>query len=435
MQETKPRPWMPPRQQVSHEWGDYAPRLGRRFAAATLSGRRAMKLGFTPGQEAFRQEAAAWLKRQLNGPFKSLRGVSSLTAKAAERKIWEQALGAAGWSAIGWPKEFGGRDADLAQQVIFAEEYARAQAPARLGHMGVELAGPTILAFGDQAQKSRFLPRIAAGKDIWCQGYSEPNAGSDLADVQTKARLKRGRWVIEGQKIWTSLAQFADWCFVLCRTEAGSRGRAGLSYLLAPMRQEGVTIKPIRQLTGEAEFNEVFFDGAVTDAANVVGAPGEGWRVAMGTLAFERGISTLAQQMDFRNELDKVIARAKANGAVRDPAIRRRIARAWRGLQIMRASALRMLSDGGAGALSGPAYTYKIYWAGWRRDLGELAMDVLGQAGEITGDDYALDELTRLYLATRADTIYGGANQIQRNLIAERTLGLPKEFRPDRGET
>ena len=394
-----------------------------------------MKLGFTPQQEAFRQEAAAWLEQQLSGPFKSLRGVSSLTAKAAERKVWERALGAAGWSAIGWPGQFGGRDADLAQQVIFAEEYARARAPARLGHMGVELAGPTILAFGDQAQKSRFLPRIAAGEDIWCQGYSEPNAGSDLANVQTKARLERGRWVIEGQKIWTSLAQFADWCFVLCRTEAGSKGRTGLSYLLAPMRQAGVTVKPIRQLTGEAEFNEVFFDGAATDAANVVGAPGEGWRVAMGTLAFERGISTLAQQMDFRNDLDKIIARAKANGAVRDPTIRRRIARAWRGLQIMRASALRMLSDSGPGALSAPAYTYKIYWAGWRRDLGELAMDVLGQAGEITGEDYALDELTRLYLATRGDTIYGGANQIQRNLIAERALGLPKELRPDRAKT
>ena len=390
-----------------------------------------MKLGFTAQQEAFRQEAADWLERQLSGPFASLRGLSSLTAKAAERKLWEQALGAAGWSAIGWPKQYGGRDADLAQQVIFAEEYARARAPARLGHMGVELAGPTILAFGNAAQKSRFLPGIAAGEDIWCQGYSEPNAGSDLANVRTKAHMEQGRWIIEGQKVWTSLAQFADWCFLLCRTEAGSKGRAGLSYLLAPMRQAGVTIKPIRQLTGEAEFNEVFFDGAATDAANLVGAPGKGWRVAMGTLAFERGLSTLAQQMDFRNDLGKIIARAKANGAVRDPDIRRRIARAWRGLQIMRASALRMLSDNSSGALSGPAYTYKIYWATWRRDLGELAMDVLGQAGELAvGEDCALDELTRLYLSSRADTIYGGANQIQRNLIAERALGLPKEMRP-----
>ena len=393
-----------------------------------------MKIGFTAAQEAFRSEAAAWLEAQLSGPFKRVRGVTSLTAMPEERAAWERELGRAGWSAIGWPSEYGGRDADLAAQVIFAEEYARARAPARLGHMGVELAGPTILHFGNDEQRARFLPKISAGEEMWCQGYSEPGAGSDLSNVRTKAWLEEGadgpQWVIEGQKIWTSLAQFADWCFVLCRTTEGSSGREGLSYLLVPMRQPGVDIRPIRQMTGEADFNEVFFDRAVTAAGNIVGEAGDGWRVAMGTLAFERGVSTLAQQMQFNNELQQIVGAAKANGRAADPRIQQRIARSWRGLQIMRASALRMLSGGDEGALSGPAYTYKIYWATWHRELGELAMDVRGQAAEIAPHDaYEFDELTRLYLFSRADTIYAGTNQIQRNLISERALGLPKEPR------
>jgi alkylation response protein AidB-like acyl-CoA dehydrogenase len=392
-----------------------------------------VKLSFTPEQETFRREVAGWLEQQLAGPFADIRGITSQTAAAERRLEWEQTLGAAGWSAIGWPERYGGRDADLAQQVIFAEEYARARAPGRLGHMGVELAGPTILAFGSEAQKERFLPRMSAGEEMWCQGYSEPGAGSDLSNVRTRARLEEGpegrRWVIEGQKIWTSLAQFAHWCFVICRTEPGSEGRQGLSYLLVPMDQPGIEIRPIRQMTGEADFNEVFFDGAVTAAENVVGEPGEGWRVAMGTLSFERGVSTLAQQMHFRNELDQIIEAANGNGAARDPLIRQRIAKAWRGLQTMRASALRMLSGADSGALSGPQFTYKIYWASWHRELGELAMDVLGQAGEVALCDYEFADLPRMFLFSRADTIYAGTNQIQRNLISERALGLPKEPR------
>ena len=392
-----------------------------------------MKLAFTQEQEAFRAEVAAWLDEQLSGPFADIRGIASQTAAAPRRREWEKVLGKSGWSVIGWPKEYGGREADLPQQVIFAEEYARARAPGRLGHMGVELAGPTILHFGSEAQKKRFLPKISDGEEMWCQGYSEPGAGSDLSNVRTKARLEQGpngqRWVIEGQKIWTSLAQFADWCFLICRTEEGSKGRQGLSYLLVPMKQSGIDIRPIRQMTGESDFNEVFFDGAVTEAENVVGAPGEGWRVAMGTLAFERGVSTLAQQMHFRNELNQIIEAAKANGSAADPMIRQRIAKAWRGLQTMRASALRMLSGTDSWSLSGPQFTYKIYWATWHRALGELAMDVLGQAGEVASSDYAFPDLPRMYLFSRADTIYAGTNQIQRNLIAERALGLPKEPR------
>ena len=391
-----------------------------------------MKLGFSPEEEAFRAEAAAWLSAELGGPFTDVRGLTSLTESPERRRDWEKRLGEAGWSCVGWPRDYGGRDATLAEQVIFAEEYARAGAPPRLNHIGIELAGPTILAFGTDAQKARFLPPIARGEEIWCQGYSEPGAGSDLANVRTRAWRDDDEWVIEGQKVWTSLAQFSDWIFVIARSEEGSKGPKGLAFLLVPVGQSGVTVRPIHQITGEAEFNETFFDGARTHAGNILGAPGDGWTVAMGLLGFERGVSTLAQQMGFRNELDAVIAAARANGEAKNPLIRQRIAKAEIGLRLMRYGALRMLSGVEDGQLDRAALTYKIQWASWRRDLGELAMDVLGQAGEIAlGRDYAFPALPNLYLYSRADTIYGGTNEIQRNIIAERALGLPREPRGD----
>jgi len=393
-----------------------------------------MKLGFTPKEERFRAEAAAWLEAQLSGPFRDLRGKTGQSGQAQRRRAWERALGAAGWSCIGWPEAYGGRDASLAEQVIFAEEYARAGAPGRLGYMGVELAGPTILAFGTAAQKRRFLPPIARGEELWCQGYSEPSAGSDLANVRTRAVLQAGgaggEWVVNGQKTWTSFAQFADWCFVLCRSEEGSRAHRGLSYLLIPMHQPGVTVRPIRQMTGGADFNDTFFADARTDADNIVGAAGDGWKVAMGTLSFERGVSTLGQQMSFANELRAIVSAAEANGLIHDPEIRQRLAHAYIGLRLMRYSALRMLSSVEAGKLSNEAYTYKIFWASWRKKLGVLALDVLGPRGEIAaGTAYEWELLPRLFLGSRADTIYGGTNQIQRNIIAERALGLPRESR------
>jgi alkylation response protein AidB-like acyl-CoA dehydrogenase len=393
-----------------------------------------MQTGFSPQEERFRQDAAKWLEAQLSGPFRDIRGVTSMSGELARRQEWERALGAERWSCIGWPEQYGGRNASLAEQVIFAEEYARAGAPGRVGHMGIELAGPTILTFGTAAQKQRFLPPIARGEEYWCQGYSEPNAGSDLANVRTRAELASGpagsEWVVNGQKIWTSLAQFADWAFVVCRTEEGSRGHRGLSYLLVPMRQPGVTVRPIRQLTGESEFNETFFVNARTPAENIVGAAGDGWKVAMGTLSFERGVSTLAQQMSFRNELQAIIAAAEANGLIHDPDIRQRLAHAHIGLTAMRYSALRMLSSAAAGSLSNEAYTYKIFWASWRKKLGVLALDVLGPRGEIAArPPYEWDLLPLVFLSSRADTIYGGTNQIQRNIIAERALGLPREPR------
>jgi alkylation response protein AidB-like acyl-CoA dehydrogenase len=389
-----------------------------------------MKLGFSAADEAFRAECAAWLQEQMSGPFADIKGICNLVTKVERRKEWEQQLAAHGWSCIGWPKQWGGRDATLAQQVIFAEEYARAGAPNRINHIGVELAGPTILAFGTEEQKAKFLPGIAAGTHIWCQGYSEPNAGSDLANVRTKARLEGEEWVVNGQKVWTSLAHFSDWIFVIARSEEGSQGPKGLTFLMMEVDEPGIEVVPIRQMNGEAEFNETFFTAARCPADSLIGNVGDGWRVAMGLLAFERGVSTLAQQMQFRNELDAIIAAAKANGKASDGVVRSRIAKAEVGLRLMRYGALRMLSNTDLSAIDGAALTYKIQWATWRRNLGELAMDVLGLEGQVAeGDEYLWPMLPNMYLFSRSDTIYGGTNQIQRNLIAERGLGLPREPR------
>ncbi len=391
-----------------------------------------MKLGFSPADEDFRRECADWLNGQMAGEFKDIKGISTLTEKAERRKEWEQQLAAHKWSCIGWPEAWGGRDATLAQQVIFAEEYARAGVPGRVNHIGVELAGPTLLAFGTEEQKKRFLPGIAAGQTIFCQGFSEPGAGSDLASVRTKARLEGNEWVVNGQKIWTSLAHISDWIFVVSRSEEGSKGPKGLTFLMMEIDQPGIEIRPIKQINGDAEFNETFFTDAKCPADSLIGAVGEGWKIAMGLLAFERGVSTLGQQMGFRNELNEIIAAAKANGAANDPLIRQRLAKAEIGLQLMRYGALRMLSNTDHSKIDGAALTYKIQWASWRRSLGELAMDVLGQGAEITDSEtYEWSILPNLFLYSRADTIYGGTNQIQRNLIAERGLGMPREPRGD----
>jgi alkylation response protein AidB-like acyl-CoA dehydrogenase len=390
-----------------------------------------MDLRFSDEDEAFRAEVRAWLASMLDGEFAAIRGRGGPGDEHTAfegRRVWERRLGEAGWTGLGWPKEHGGRGASLAQEVIFHEEYARAGGPGRLGHIGEQLVGPTIIAFGTGAQKRRFLPPILRGDELWCQGYSEPNAGSDLANVQTRARLEDGEWIVDGQKIWTSLAHGAAWCFALCRTDPDAPKHKGLSYLLVPMQQPGVAIRPIRQMTGTSEFCEVFFDGARTAAENVVGPVHGGWRVAMATLAFERGVSTLGQQIGFENELRLVIEIAKANGAARDPILRQRLADAWIGLRIMRLNALRTLTATERGELGREGMINKLYWATWHRDLGKLVMDVLGPAAEIAeAGDYELTALQRLFLFTRSDTIYAGTNEIQRNVIGERALGLPAE--------
>ncbi|MDI3408107.1 acyl-CoA dehydrogenase family protein [Streptomyces cavernicola] len=383
--------------------------------------------------EEFRTEVRSWLRANLTGEFAALRGRGGPGREHeafAERLAWERHLAAAGWTCIGWPEEQGGRGASLEQQVAFHEEYALADAPARVNHIGEQLLGPTLIAFGTPEQRARFLPKIVAVEELWCQGYSEPDAGSDLANVRTRAERDGDEWVVTGQKIWTSLAHESDWCFVVARTEPGSTRHQGLSYLLVPLHRPGVDIRPITQLTGTSEFNEVFFDGARTPASHIVGAPGDGWKVAMATLGFERGVSTLGQQVGFQRELEAVIALAKRNGAAADPLIRDRIARAWTGLEIIRGNALRMLDGVAAGAPGPEASIGKIYWATWHRELGELAMDVCGADGLLAnGEPYDLTDWQRLYLFSRSDTIYAGSNEIQRNIIAERVLGLPKEVR------
>ncbi|MGW1324393.1 acyl-CoA dehydrogenase family protein [Streptomyces antibioticus] len=375
-----------------------------------------MDFGFDAVDDGFRAEARAWLAEHAPG--------------ASDRRGWERTLGAAGWIGLGWREGgYGNRTATLTQQVAWAEEYARSAAPARSGHIGENLLAPTLLAHGSAEQKDRFLPPIAAGAELWCQGYSEPGAGSDLAGVRTRAERSADGFRVTGQKIWTSLAHEADWCFVLARSDPESTRHRGLTFLLVPMDQPGrIEVRPIRQLTGTSDFNEVFFDGA--RAAHVVGAEGDGWRVAMSLLGFERGVSTLAQQIGFAEELGRVIRAAVASGAADDPVTRERLVGLWAELRTMRWNALRTL--GGSGGPGAPSVA-KLLWAGWHQRLGEAAVGVRGapaSAGPLDWTPttpYELDEAQRLFLFSRADTIYGGSDQIQRTIIAERVLGLPRE--------
>lgn len=392
-----------------------------------------MDLRERPEDNAFRHEVRSWLQVHVVAEFAALggRGGSGDETFGFEiRTEWEKVLAADGWTCLGWPKEHGGRGASISHQVIFNEEYVKARAPGRVSILGEGLIGPTIIHYGTPAQKARFLPPIVDGTELWCQGYSEPDAGSDLANVQTKAVLDEGtgEWVITGQKVWTSLAQQSDWCFAVCRTDPGSVRHRGLSYLLVPMNQTGIDVRPITQLTRTSEFNEVFFDGARTARDNVVGEVGDGFRVALATLAFERGVALLGHQVSFRRELDHLIDTARVNGRSTDPVVRQRLARAYGELRILRFNILRSLS-GFDGPVAPPeASIIKLYWAGWHRRLGELAIDVLGPAGMVTeAFPYQLDEFQRTFLFSRSETIYGGSNEIQKNIIGERVLGLPPE--------
>ncbi|MBT2437110.1 acyl-CoA dehydrogenase family protein [Streptomyces sp. ISL-22] len=380
-----------------------------------------MDFGFTAEDEAFRVEARAWLGEHAKD--------------AQDRRTWERTLGKAGWIGLGWSEAgYGNRSATLTQQVVWAEEYARSGAPPRSGHIGEKLLAPTLIAHGSEDQKARFLPPIAAGDELWCQGYSEPGAGSDLAGVRTKAELGAdGTYRVTGQKIWTSLAHEADWCFVLARTDPDSTRHHGLTFLLVPMDQPGrIEVRPIRQMTGTSDFNEVFFDGARARAEHVVGGEGGGWRVAMSLLGFERGVSTLAQQVGFAAELERVVRTAVETGAVGDPVVRELLVRQWAELRVMRWNALRTL--GSSGHVGAPSVA-KLLWGGWHQRLGELALRVRGAAAAVGPAEwspsapYELDEVQHLFLFSRADTIYGGSDQVQRTIIAERVLGLPREPR------
>jgi len=389
-----------------------------------------------PAEAAFRDEVRTWLRDHLTGAFAALGGRGGPADEAGweVRREWERLLGADRWVGLAWPEEYGGRNASIVEQAIFHEEYAKANAPARVSFFGELLFAPTLIAFGTEEQKRRFLPKIQSVDELWCQGYSEPNAGSDLSNVSTRAVLDGDQWVVNGQKVWTTLAHRAQWCFAVVRTDPDAPAHKGLSYLLVPMAQPGVTVRPLRQMTGSEEFNEVFFDDARTERDLVVGDVNDGWKIAMATLGFERGTAFLSQQFQFHEEWVELVQVAQKTGVSGDETIRQGLAESYIGVQIMKYNGLRMLSGlVRKGALGPESSISKLFWSTWHRNLGELALRVLGAQGLVVEGEpegpYLLDELHRIFMFSRAETIYAGASEIQRNIIGERALGLPREPR------
>jgi alkylation response protein AidB-like acyl-CoA dehydrogenase len=390
-------------------------------------------LEFSAADQAFAAVVRQWLADHLTGRFAVLvgKGGSQNEEFYELRTEWERELHAGGWTGLGWPAEYGGRPATVTQRVLFEYEYARARAPYRAGFQGTNLLGPTLIAHGTHEQKQRFLPGILAGDDVWCQGFSEPGAGSDLAGVKTRAVLHGGEWVIDGQKIWTSHAHQADWIYVLARTDPDASRHRGLSMLLVPMRQPGIEVRPIMNLAGGDEFNEVFFTGARTEASLVVGARNEGWAVAMSTLEQERGIAMLGYQTQFEAEFAAALRAAHDAGATADPLLRDRLTRSFTELNVMRWDTLRMLTKlMRNGSLGAETSLLKLAWPQWHQRLSELEMDLLGAASQVVGENYELGPFQRTYLLSRAESIYGGAQQIHLNIVAERLLGLPRDPRP-----
>jgi len=391
-------------------------------------------LRFSAADLAFAAEVRDWLGKHLTGRFANLvgRGGSGNEEFYELRLEWERELHAGGWTGLGWPAEYGGRPASMTQRVLFEYEYAKAGAPYRAGFQGTNLLGPTLIAHGTPEQKQRFLPRILAGEEVWCQGFSEPGAGSDLASVRTRAVLDGTEWVVDGQKIWTSHAHQADWIYLLVRTDPAAPRHRGLSMLLVPMRQRGIEVRAIRGMAGNSEFNEVFLSGARTDRSLVVGELNQGWKVAMSTLEHERGIAMLGYQNQFESEFASVLRTARQQESVADAGLRQRLVDSFVGLNVMRYITLRtltgLLQPGGEGGAQ--TSLLKLVWPRWHQELGELEMDLLGASSQIVGDDYELDPFQRTYLLSRAESIYGGTRQIHLNIVAERLLGLPRDPRP-----
>jgi alkylation response protein AidB-like acyl-CoA dehydrogenase len=392
-----------------------------------------MEFTFSAQDEAFRAEVQAWMSDHLVGEFAAL-GTGADMGEGQElavRRAWERELAVGGWVGMGWPTEYGGRDLPLTQQMIFSEEYARSGGPQRVGFFGEQLLAPTLMMFGTQEQKERFLPPILRADEFWCQGFSEPDAGSDLANVKVSAVLDGDEWVINGQKVWTSLGHIADWIFVVCRTDSASaKKHEGISFILCPIDQPGVELRPITQITGTAEFNEVFFTDARTSADMVVGPIGQGWKVVMATLGFERGTAFLAQQLRFAEEFHAVVEFAKQRQSGENPVVRQRLADAHIGLEIMRLTGLRTVSKILHGGQPGPESSIgKLHWSKWHQRLGELEMDLMGADGQILADhdDDQRRDFQYTFQFSRAHTIYAGSSEIQRNIVGERVLGLPRE--------
>jgi alkylation response protein AidB-like acyl-CoA dehydrogenase len=402
----------------------------------------------------FRAEVRAWLNENLPGGWPRPAGEQSPEDREKFRQEWNEKLYAAGWICASWPAEYGGRGLSQVESLILAEEFSRAKAPLRADWFGDTLVGPTILRWGTEEQKATFIPKILRGEIAWCQGFSEPDAGSDLASLRTSARLGSGEgeaagqeWVINGQKTWTTRAGEADYIFLLARTEPDEPRHKGISYLLVPMRQPGVEVRPIEQLDGAADFSEVFFTDARAPADAVVGGRGNGWTVAMTTLGFERGVSSSMSHQRFEKELAGLIDQARDHGVTDDPLTRDRLVQQWIKVQLIKFGNQRLLFDALNGTHQADALraTTKLWWSRTHQDTLDLAMDLLGPEGQVlTGDpagdgnwipgvglrrgrpDYPASAQQRAFLFSRSDTIGGGTSEIQLGIIAERVLKLPR---------
>ena len=406
---------------------------------------------YTPEAEAFRTEVQTWLKTNLpKGWFDKDFEMTSAERKAFN-EAWPTKLFEGGWICATWPVEYGGKGLSTLQGVVLAEEFANAKAPMRADFFGDTLVGPTLLQWGTEEQKKEFLPQILNGKMRWCQGFSEPNSGSDLASLKTTAVLDGDEWVINGQKVWTTGGHHADYCFLLTRTDPSAVKHAGITYLLVPMRQPGVEVRGIVQPDGTAEFCEVFFTDARCSKNNVVGGINNGWKVANSTLAFERGMSATTGYRRFEEEFRLMSAAAKENGTINDDTIRQRLMQYYTKIQILRYNGLRSLSatlenkkDMGVLALGA---SNKMYWSEMHQRAMELALDINGansmliNAGPADGtwpgalrdkrrEGYPVSSMMSTFFFSRSETIWGGTSQIQRNIVGERVLGLPKETKP-----
>jgi alkylation response protein AidB-like acyl-CoA dehydrogenase len=400
---------------------------------------------YSPEAEAYREKIRAFLAEHLPPAWK---GLGALDHEAARRFTgeWRQTLFENGLLAAAWPREYGGGGLSPVEQVVLAEECYRAGVPTGGVNdtFSIQMVGNTLLHWGTEEQKRHFLPRILSGEDVWCQGYSEAGAGSDLANLGTRAVLDGEEWIITGQKIWTSAAQLANWIFVLARTDPDASKHKGITFLLVPMEQAGVQVRPIKMMTGLSEFNETFFTDARTARANVVGAVNGGWAVAMTLLGYERGEAAATFPIMFRAELDRLVELARQTGANSDPRIRQRLAWCHAKVEIMRYLGLRTLTKFLAGAEPGPAEsTFKLYWSEYHKIVTDLAVDILG-AGALTptgrlSSGFQADDVgapndsaswVTAFLMSRAGSIYAGSSQIQRNILGEMVLGLPKEPAP-----
>ena len=392
-----------------------------------------MDLNLTPNEQQFRDEFRAWLKA--NVPAEWTGGGNNSEDRADHIKYlrdWQRKLYEGGWAGISWPKEYGGRGATLMEQSIFQAELARANAPQLIGTIGLSLVGPTIIAMGTSEQKSRYLTPILSGEEIWCQGFSEPNAGSDLAALGTKAARDGDDFIINGQKIWTSFAQMADWCLLLVRTDMEAPKHKGITCLLADMHSEGVSVRPLRQMSGDSGFNEVFFSNMRVPPTQVLGEVNKGWTTAITALMNERANLGAGIQVLFKRNLEALIARSRTierNGrpASEDPLVRQKLAQAYLELEILRLNTNRALTSLSKTGIPGPeGSTQKLYWSEMNQRTQQTAQEILGPYGQLTDFDKGLWEYA--YLRSRGNTIEAGTSEIQRNIIAERVLGLPKSY-------